>query len=301
MINNKNNNDQLTKDCKNTKTINIINDNNKSHKKKENTKEERRHTGTGVLIITEYLGEPHILLGQENWKTLDYSTVCPGLKLPIYEEFGGGIQTRKVSLEKNAIFELREETANLFNFTNPDLLRKCPYYDIPFKEDRMYRIYLLYLQNIGDYLHYFYINVNSINTNIKKGLTSEKSANYLEMNNIKLLPLKLFYNVVKKPENYICFKDFETEHNKSKNKSFKGILRLTDDIYINSRLMQFLNSRYNGIYGLDLLNNYYRSCNIKASFKNYKSIKIKGLRVNNKQFNDKYRFLIGTYSIDIYI
>ena len=122
---------------------------------------ERKHTGTGVLIITEYLGEPYILLGQENWKTLDYSTVCPGLILPVYEEFGGGIQTRKVSLEKNASFELREETANLFNFSNPDILKSCPYYDIPFRKDRMYRIYLLYLKNISDYIHYFYINIIS--------------------------------------------------------------------------------------------------------------------------------------------
>jgi hypothetical protein len=267
--------------------------------KKHTDSVNRRHTGTGVLIITEYLGEPHILLGKENWKTLDYSTVCPGLKLSIYEEFGGGIQTRKVSLEKNASFELREETANLFNFTNPELLKKCPYYDIPFREDRMYRIYILYLQNIADYLHYFYININTINRNIKNGLTSEKSSNYLEMNNIRLLPLKLFYNNVKHSDKYICFKSNETEHNNLNKGNYKGILQLTDNIYINSRLMQFLNSQYNGVYGLDILNNYYRKCNIKASFKNNKILKIKSLRTNKRQFNDKYKFLLGTVSIDI--
>jgi hypothetical protein len=265
------------------------------------TESERRHTGTGVLIITEYLGEPHILLGQENWKTLDYSSVCNGLKLPIYEEFGGGIQTRKVSLEKNASFELREETANLFNFTNPELLKTCPYYDIPFREDRMYRIYVIYLQNIADYLHYFYMNINTIQVNIKKGYTSEKSGNYLEMNNIRLLPLKLFYNVIKNRDNYLCFKSNETIFNKEHNGGYRGILKLTEDIYINSRLMLFLNSRYNGVYGLELVNNYYKKCNMRASFKNNKNIKIRGLKVNNKQFNEKYKFLLDTHSINIYV
>lgn len=266
----------------------------------ERSESERRHTGTGVLIITEYLGEPYILLGQDNWKTLDYSTVCSGLKLPVYEEFGGGIQTRKVSLEKNASFELREETANLFNFSNPELLKSCPYYDIPFRQDRMYRIYIVYLKNIAEYIHYFYINVNTIKDNINLGFTSEKSDNYLEMKNIKLLPLRLFYNVVKKRDHYICFNSTENEYNKVNHQGFKGILRLTDDIYINSRLMLFLNSKYNNVYGLDLVNNYYMKANISSSFKNNNNLKIKPIKQNFVQFNDKYKFLLRTWSIDIY-
>lgn len=261
---------------------------------------ERRHTGTGVLIITEYLGEAYVLLGQENWKTLDYSTVCPELKLPVYEEFGGGIQTRKVSLEKNASFELREETANLFNFSNAELLKGCPYYDIPFKQDRMYRIYIVYLKGVADYIHYFYTNVNIINNNIKFGLMSEKSNNYLEMNSIKLLPLRLFYNAVKMSENYICFNKNENEYNTLHSSGFKGILKLTEDIFINGRLMQFLNSKYNGIFGLDILKNHYIKSNIKDSFKANNNLKIKKLKQNNIQFNDKYKFLLGTWSIDIY-
>jgi hypothetical protein len=275
----------------------VSNSNNEQINTRENT---RRHTGTGVLILTDYLSEPHILLGQESWKTLDYSTICPGLKLPIYEEFGGGIQTRKVSLEKNAIFELREETANLLNFTKPELLKYCPYYDIPFRNDRMYRLYIVYLKNIGDYIHNFYLNINIINSNIKNGLTNDKSKNYLEMNNIKLLPLKLFYKVIKQKQNYICFNKLENDYNNNNKVGFKGILKLTEDIYINSRLIQFLNSKYNNIYGLDILNNYYNKCNIRASFKNNKNLKLKKLINNNKQFNEKYNFLLGTNSIDIY-
>ena len=77
----------------------------------------------------------------------------------MYEEFGGGIQKRSLSLECNACFELREETSNLFNFTEPKVLRKGvnQYFDIPFKNNRMYRIYVVYLEDIEKIIHYFNI------------------------------------------------------------------------------------------------------------------------------------------------
>ena len=56
--------------------------------------------------------------------------------MSIYEEFGGGIQKRSLSLEENACFELQEETTNIFNITNPELLNSGInlYFDIPFMQ-----------------------------------------------------------------------------------------------------------------------------------------------------------------------
>ena len=278
----------------------------------------RRHTGVGVLLITNYFNEPYILLGQENWKSLDYTSIAPGIKIPVYEEFGGGIQSRKAGLEKNATFELREETANLFNIKTPELLSDCPYFDIPFKRDRMYRLYLVYIENIADYLQYFYMNLDIIKANRQE---EDKSDKYLEMENIKLIPLKAISNKNNKPENYLCFHSNENINNNTillkqsltenqsltefKNKNinhqhlgYKGILRIENDVYINSRLIEFFNSSYNGITGLNHTYNLYKKNVISNMFKN-NNMKIKNIKRQYNHNNDKYAFLSGTWSLQI--
>lgn len=262
---------------------------------KNEKNEKRRHTGVGVLILTSYFGEPYILLGQEKWKTLDYSMIGPGIKIPIYEEFGGGIQTNKVSLEKNAIFELREETANLFNIPE-SILNKSLYFDIPYLKDRMYRIYLLYLDNICDYLHYFYINIGIINANKSN---FDKSNKYLEMNKINLIPLKKIKETINNIDNYICLKSEENKNNIKNNNNLCGILRINDDIFLNSRLIQFLNSKYNKITGLQKCYNYYQKCLIKSGFPKNNNNKIKNIKQNNKQYIQRYYFLENTWSLII--
>lgn len=276
-----------------------------NQKKKENHSN-RRHTGVGVLIMTNYNNKPHFVLGKERWKSLDYSKVREGLEIPIYEEFGGGLQNNKISLEKNATFELREETANLINITNPDILRRCPYFDIPFRKDRMYRIYILYLNNLNQYLKYFYDNLkiikqnkknNNINTENEKYYL-DKSNFYLEMDYINLIPINEIISSINNKHNYICFNKDENKHNIKNEKGYKGILMVNENIFINRRLVEFLNSLYNGKTGLQHCVEYYQSCIINDMFVKNKNIKISTLKNNTKQFNDKYNFLIGTYSLN---
>ena len=38
--------------------------------------------------------------------------------IPVYEEFGGGLQTRRISIEDNALMELDEETSHTLNWQN---------------------------------------------------------------------------------------------------------------------------------------------------------------------------------------
>lgn len=274
--------------------------------KNNNKISKRHHTGVGVLLITNYNNEPYILLGQESWKTLDYTSIAPGIKLPIYEEFGGGIQTKKVSLEKNATFELREETANLFNIRNSQLLEECPYFDIPFRHDRMYRIYLVYIENIYDYIKYFYINTNIIknnkinNTNLIN--VKDKSVNYLEMLNIKLISLNEISKSCYDKANYICFNAIDTINNNSTtNKCYKGILRVNSDVYINSRLIEFLNSKYNGITGLTHIYNLYKKSVISSMFNNNTNLKIICIQRHYNHNNPQYDFLKGTWCLNIAI
>lgn len=268
------------------------------YKKNENSNKTngRRHTGTGVLIITNYFSEPYLLLGQESWKSLDYTKIAKHINLPIYEEFGGGLQTRKVSLEKNATFELREETANLINIKDSSILSTVPYFDIPFKKDRMYRLYILYLNNITEYLKYFYMNHNIISQNRQNG---DKSNNYLEMSNLKLIPLKVINNKIHNPENYICFNSADNLHNNLMSSGYKGILKLDDDTFLNTRLVEFLNSKYSGVSGLSHCYNHYKQSAIKELFPN-NNIKITKVKKLFKQNKEKYNFLNGTWCIDIF-
>lgn len=253
----------------------------------------RRHTGTGVLIITNYFNKPYILLGQDSWKSLNYSEIAKHAKIPIYEEFGGGIQTRKISLEKNALFELREETANLFNMPEY-FLQNCPYFDIPYKENRMYRIYLLYIENIWNYMKYFNKNMNLIKENRVIG---DKSDKYLEMENIRLVSLNEVSKMTKDKNNFICFNSVDNIYNNlSTTKNYRGILHVNDNIFINSRLVYFLNSKYNNILGIKHIENYYNKSVLASLFPN-NNVKATGLIKHNKQNNEKYNFLEGTLSI----
>lgn len=261
----------------------------------------RKHTGAGVLIITSINNEPYILLGREDRKSLTYKNYT----ISIYEEFGGAIHSKKAGLNKNALFELREETANLINIYDPKILDNAKYFDLPYLTNRMYRLYVLYLKNIADYIDYFDINLSVIkNNNIL--LNSEKAGTYMEMNKIELIPL---YDIEKK------INLLDNVLNININNKNKKILMVNEDIYLNSRLFYFLKEKYNGISGIYHLLNYYNELNINSLLNNNiknsrnenkyntdnksKIINIKNIRFNAYQNNEKYLFLSGTYSIII--
>ena len=65
--------------------------------------------------------------------------------IPVYEEFGGGLQTRRISIEDNALMELDEETSHALNWQNRKVLLKKGFFqiDLPYKTNRMYRIYVV--------------------------------------------------------------------------------------------------------------------------------------------------------------
>ena len=202
----------------------------------------RRHTGVGVLIVTEYMGAPYIVLGREEFKSIKQNGQY---MIPLYEEFGGGIQRRKQGLELNACFELREETCNLLNFTEcPDVLLDGVnrYVDIPFRDDRMYRLYVIYIPKFANILPQFYQNRACLQR--KKKYPGGRINTYLEMDDIKLVSLDAIKEAARKSSNYICFNHEDTQWNYENNLPYRGTLRVDDDTFISERLCQFLNNKH---------------------------------------------------------
>lgn len=220
----------------------------------ENTKK-RRYTGVGVLILTVYNNRPHILLGREEFKSIKMDGKYV---VPLYEEFGGGIQRRNLSLEENACFELQEETSNLLRFIdNPSVLNAGVNrsYDIPFKESRMYKMYVMYIENVEHVMHLFKYNREKI---MSKPTGYYKYKSYLEMDEIKLIPLSDIQKVINNSQNYICHVAEDTYHNNTitarvrhqqssphsqdVTHGYKGMLCVDNNTYISRRLSQFLNA-----------------------------------------------------------
>jgi hypothetical protein len=256
----------------------------------------RYYTGVGVLIITTFNNMPYMLLGNEKNKSIKYSEVL-NKKINLYEEFGGGVQTNKISLEKNALLELREETANLINITDETMLLNCPFIDMPFLSDRIYRLYILVINDITPYLWAFNNNLKIIKSYDKRFCNMDKKKkiySYMEMDNIQLIPLVDICNCIN-DNNILLFND---------NNRIKTLLNLDDNIYINSRLTSVLQSYYdingNGIRGIDMVINIYNNC-VKFNNMNIMSnmCHVKRLRNNKNKNNDKYDFLNNTYSIVI--
>tara|TARA_B100000902_G_scaffold397896_1_gene463008 strand:+ start:1040 stop:2014 length:975 start_codon:yes stop_codon:yes gene_type:complete len=298
----------------------------------------RRHTGVGVLIITNYNNKPHFLLGREEYKSIKLNG---DYMMSIYEEFGGGIQKRSLSLEENACFELQEETTNIFNITNPELLNSGInlYFDIPFMQKRMYRLYLIFIEDVENIIPYFNKNQKYLKTHINSYYKYEC---FLEMNNLELISIDEIQSQLHNRDNYICNSAEDTLYNMSVNCNFRGILRVKNDIYLSKRLVDFLNMEFNKNYiyqqpknvtckiennkelnnnnqinnnnnnnqkninltGLEFCFKIFKEGFIDSNFKDQNKEKNKILKLGqpflNKKDNCKLKFLIGTWSFKLY-
>lgn len=328
----------------------------------------RHYTGVGVLIVTKYLNKPCIVLGLENNKTkkitekliekminsnesvndakekvinLEASDSKFNKKdklinnIYIYEEFGGGIQDNNLTLEENACFELCEETSNLLNFTNPFVLNKGinTFFDIPYLKDRIYRLYVVYIEDFTKDIHLFYKNKQVLKSNVS---TYFKYRNFTEVSEITFLELDNINKYIDNYNNYLTINSEEMLYNQiNKDKGinkYKGILRCIDNIYLSKRLVDFLNMNF--IYDKKLKGYIYYADTIDEkinkemynkfgkNIKNYKPHFIRGIdfckyifkqtnndascyinltkpRKNNKG-SVKYNFLNHTYSIDAF-
>lgn len=108
----------------------------------ENQPPRRRITGAGVLIMTSKYNKPFFLLGREKYKSFYFKNK---FMIPVYEEFGGGLQTRRISVEDNALMELDEETSHALNWQDRRILLKKGFFqiDLPYKNNRMYRVFVV--------------------------------------------------------------------------------------------------------------------------------------------------------------
>jgi hypothetical protein len=179
----------------------------------------RRHTGAGILIVTSINKKPYLLLGKENYKSFKLSD---DTTIPVYEEFGGGIQSRKCSLEENALKELDEETAHILGWSDPRvLLRKgFVHLDIPFLVNRMYRLYIIYVPNVINVMPTFFKNRQTI---FEHTSTYYKRDNYIEMDDLQLISLEIISSSMKNNNNIINLPDEDR------------ILKLDDDTGFLSR------------------------------------------------------------------
>ena len=170
---------------------------------KTDTPGKRRHTGAGILIVTSVNKKPYLLLGKENYKSFKLST---DIIIPVYEEFGGGIQSRKCSLEENALKELDEETAHILGWSDPKiLLRKgFVHIDIPFLTSRMYRLYIIYVPNVKNLIQPFFKNRQSIYDHTS---TYYKRKNYIEMDDLQLISIETISNSMKNKVNIMNLPD----------------------------------------------------------------------------------------------
>lgn len=170
---------------------------------KTDTPGKRRHTGAGILIVTSIDKKPYLLLGKENYKSFKLSD---DVIIPVYEEFGGGIQSRKCSLEENALKELDEETAHILGWSDPRiLLRKgFVHLDIPFLTNRMYRLYIIYVPNVKSIIPTFFKNRQTI---FEHSSTYYKRENYIEMDDLQLISLETISSSMKNKVNTMNLPD----------------------------------------------------------------------------------------------
>jgi hypothetical protein len=285
----------------------------------------RRYTGVGVLIITNYMNKPHFVLGREAFKSIK---VNDNYCVSVYEEFGGGIQKPSLGLETNACFELKEETSNLFDISNPEILKKGvnKYFDIPFKEDRLYRIYVVYIENVNNILSMFNYNRQTL---LSQPNTYYKYNHYLEMDNIELIPFDAIKSVIGTKLNYICLYAEDNAHNDKVDTvctgnelsaqcnatastppfsvggttTYVGMLRIMNDIFISKRLAQFLNGIYGDKSGLEHCYNIFYDGFINSKYMPTDILSQKIMMISGQKYNpigtNKLKFLDGTYSFDI--
>ena len=133
--------------------------------------------------MTSKYNKPFFLLGREKYKSLSLKNK---FMVPVYEEFGGGLQTRRISVEDNALMELDEETSHALNWQDRRILLKKGFFqiDLPFKKNRMYRVFVVYVPNVEKITPTFFRNYNMINANPTKYYKKE---NYIEMDDLQLI------------------------------------------------------------------------------------------------------------------
>jgi hypothetical protein len=169
----------------------------------------------------------------------------------MYEEFGGGIQKKSISLEENALLELDEETCHMFNFSSADILNSADYkyIDIPFREDRMYRMYIIYIPNLDVKMNIFYNNYNIISNSQSNYY---KKRNYLEMDNIALISLdEITYRMQTPDDNVFNFVNHK-------------VLCVNDDVFISRRLLKL----FDGYYVKSTAENYNNILDFKSTSAN---------------------------------
>jgi hypothetical protein len=143
------------------------------------------YSGSGVLMITDFIGIPSIgLIYAKNKKA--------------FEDPGGKIDHKSVTnseiIAKNARKELLEETANLINIPT-NILLNANYIDIHVKRSKkpgkyFYRVYLVCYSGI--------INRKDFLTNLKKIRKRNSTPKcFLETTELILAPLEAFKNIYK--------------------------------------------------------------------------------------------------------
>ena len=249
----------------------------------------RRYTGVGTLIITAVNNQPYLVLGREAFKSIKHRGAY---MVSIFEEFGGGIQRRRATLADNACFELREETSNLLDLTDCSqiLEDRGQHFDLPFRDDRIYRLYIINIPDAQTIIPYIQVNRQIITralNNPAKG-TKSKIKTYLEMDTIKLVSLDAIQRAMMDINNYVCFKAEDTVWNLgAPAPPYRGILKVDSDTFLNERLVQFLG----GVFTDELKKGYDICRGILSSGQNKLEL-AKPVKVQDNY----YKFLIGTFT-----
>lgn len=250
---------------------------------------ERRYTGVGTLIITTMNNQPYLVLGREAFKSIKHRGTY---MVSIFEEFGGGIQRRRATLADNACFELREETSNLLDLTECSqiLENSGQHFDLPFRDDRIYRLYIINIPDANTIIPYLQVNRQIITralNNPAKG-TKSKIKTYLEMDTIKLVNLDAIQRAMMDINNYVCFKAEDTVWNLSAPAPpYRGILKVDSETFLNERLVQFLG----GVFTDEKLKGYEICRGIVSSGQNKLEL-AKPVKVQDNY----YKFLVGTFT-----
>lgn len=249
----------------------------------------RRYTGVGTLILTTINGQPYLVLGREAFKSIKHRGAY---MVSIFEEFGGGIQRRRATLADNACFELREETSNLIDLTECSqiLEDRGRHFDLPFRDDRIYRLYIINIPDAHTIIPYLQVNRQIINRSLNnpaKG-TKSKIKTYLEMDTIKLVSLSAIQRAMTDINNYVCFKAEDTVWNlSSPTPPYRGILKVDADTFLNERLVQFLG----GIF-TDEKRNGCDICRGIAINEQHRLELSKPVKIQDNY----YKFLVGTFT-----
>jgi hypothetical protein len=143
-------------------------------------------SGVGTLICCKYKNQDCIVLGREKNKS-EY------LEKDQYEEFGGSVSNDNECIEKNALYELNEETANMIdikdvNIFNQKLGKINNYVDLELKhrQNSYYRCYFLRIDQINDKIFKNNLKI------LKKNKDTLKS--YLEIDKLVCVPIENFKN-----------------------------------------------------------------------------------------------------------